>query len=113
MDNDNQEPQWHEENYRSPNDEDRFRDGFIDGFVRAREIFWRDFMRRAGECKLMAESADSQSVKDTLSAQEVAYRNAADLVSRSHTLYPGALERDADPDDPRFTVKYDKDLFKY
>lgn len=101
------------EDYKSPNQEDRFRDGMIDGWVRAREVFWRDFMRRAGECKLMAENADSQQVKDILSAQEVAYRNAADLVSRSHTLYPGALEQDASPDDPRFTVKYDGDLFKY
>ena len=93
--------------------DDRFQDGFIEGFVRAREIFWRDYMRRAGECKLMGESADSQQVKDTMSAMEVAYRNAADIASRSHTLYPGALEKDANPDDHRFTVKYDDDLFRY
>lgn len=102
-----------QENYRSPNEEDRFADGFQEGFGRAREIFWRDFMRRAGEAKLMADNAESQQVKDVLSAQEVAYRNAADLVSRSHTLYPGALQQDAETDDPRFTVKYDGDLFKY
>ena len=94
-------------------EEDRFRDGMIDGFTRARQILWRDYMRRAGECRLMAENAESQQVKDTLSAQEVAYRNAADIAARSHTLYPGALEKDADPDDPRFTIKYDDDLFRY
>lgn len=105
-----QQPMWFED--RSGN-EDRFADGFIDGFVRAREIFWRDFMRRAGECRLMAESAESQSVKDNLSAMEVAYRNAADMAARSHTLYPGALSPDADPEDPRFTVKFDNNLFRY
>lgn len=26
--------------------EDRFADGFREGFTRAREIFWRDFMRK-------------------------------------------------------------------
>lgn len=113
MEDNNKDPQWHEEGYKSPNDEDRFRDGFIDGFVRAREIFWRDFMRRAGECKLMADNAESQSVKDTMSAMEVSYRNAADLVARSHTLYPGALQADASPDDPRFTVKFNEDLYRY
>ena len=102
-----------EEGYRSPNEEDRFADGFQEGFSRAREIFWRDFMRRAGECKLMADNADSQTVKDNLSAMEVSYRNAADLVARSHTLYPGALQSDASPDDPRYTVKFNEDLYKY
>ena len=96
----------------NPN-EDRFRDGFIDGFTRAREIFWRDLMRRAGEAKLMAENATSQSVRDHLCSQEVAYRNAADMVSRSHTLYPGAISPDADPEDPRFTVNYDGNLYRY
>lgn len=100
--------------FDQPNeDQDRFRDGFIDGFTRAREIFWRDLMRRAGEARLMAENAESQSVRDNMSALEVAYRNAADMVSRSHTLYPGAIRGDADPEDPRFTVNYDANLFKY
>lgn len=93
--------------------ENRFAAGFMEGFTRSRQIFWRDFMRRAVECKLMAETADSQSVKDTLSAQEVAYRNAANLVARSHTLYPGALQADADKDDPRFTVEFNEDLYRY
>jgi hypothetical protein len=48
--------------------EDRFRDGFIDGFTRAREIFWRDLMRKAGECRLMSEVTDSESLKEHLAA---------------------------------------------
>jgi hypothetical protein len=102
----------HDGHPRNP-DEDRFRDGFIDGFTRAREIFWRDLMRKAGECKLMAETTDSQSLKDNLSAMEAAYRVSADLISRSHTVYPGALTPDADQDDPRYTVKFDNNLFRY
>ncbi len=104
----NQQP-WFEQQREN----DRFGDGFIDGFTRAREIFWRDLMRRAGEAKLMADNADSQTVKDQLCSMEVAYRNAADMVSRSHTLYPGAIKPDADPEDPRFSVTYDGNLFKY
>lgn len=96
-----------------PTNEDRFQDGFIDGFTRAREIFWRDLMRKAGECKLMSEATDSQSLKDNLSAMEAAYRVSADLISRSHTVYPGALSADSDPEDPRYTVKFDNNLFRY
>lgn len=94
-------------------DEDRFQDGFIDGFTRAREIFWRDLMRKAGECKLMSEATDSQSLKDNLSAMEAAYRVSADLISRSHTVYPGAIAAGSDPEDPRYTIKYDDNLFRY
>jgi hypothetical protein len=104
-----EKPMWFEER----NDQDRFTDGFIDGFTRAREIFWRDLMRRAGECHLMAENSQSESLRESFAAMEVAYRNSADLISRSHTLYPGALAKDANPDDPRFTVKFDDNLFKY
>lgn len=106
----NNPPAWFEDDNREP---DRFADGFIDGFTRAREIFWRDLMRRAGECKLMADSSQSESLKESLAGMEVAYRNAADLISRSHTLYPGALPREASPDDPRFSVKFDGNLFRY
>ncbi len=106
----NNSPVWFEDNNREP---DRFADGFIDGFTRAREIFWRDLMRRAGECKLMCDNASTESLKEHFASMEVAYRNAADLISRSHTLYPGALPKDADPNDPRFSVKFDDNLFRY
>lgn len=106
-----QEPKpWFEDGNREP---DRFADGFIDGFTRAREIFWRDLMRRAGECHLMGENSQSESLKEHFASMEVAYRNSADLISRSHTLYPGALPKDADPSDPRFSVKFDDNLFRY
>jgi multisubunit Na+/H+ antiporter MnhE subunit len=48
-----------------------------------------------------------------MAAMEVAYRVSADLISRSHTVYPGALTIDADPNDPRYTIKFDEDLYKY
>jgi hypothetical protein len=92
---------------------DRYDDGFIEGFSRSREIFWRDLMRRAGECRLMSESTDSQTLREHLAAMDVAYRNAADIVSRAHTLYPGSLPKDASHDDPRFTVKYEGNLYRY
>lgn len=93
--------------------EDRFRDGFIDGFTRAREIFWRDLMRKAGECRLMSEVTDSESLKEHLAALEAAYRVSADLISRSHTVYPGAILSGSDPEDPRYTVKFDDNLYRY
>lgn len=103
-------PMW----FDQPNGgDDRFAAGFIDGFSRAREIFWRDLMRRAGECRLMAENSQSETLKEHFAAMDVAYRNAADLISRSHTLYPGALPKDANPNDPRFSVKFDDNLFRY
>ena len=102
----------HDGHPRNP-EEDRFRDGFIDGFTRAREIFWRDLMRKAGECRLMSEVTTNQSFKDNLAAMEAVYRFSADLISRSHTLYPGAIPRDIDADDPRFNVKFDENLFRY
>lgn len=105
-------PQWHEEG-GDTGGEERFAAGFMDGFTRAREIFWRDFMRKAGECRLMAENSQSEPLKEQLYAMEVAYRNAADLASRSHTLYPGALPAGANPDDPRYTVKFNEDLYRY
>lgn len=103
-----------EEGYVSPNQEDRFQDGFIDGFGRAREIFWRDLMRRAGECKLMCENTDSESLKESMKAMEAAYRNAAELIARSHTVYPGALQGDSNPEDenPKYTITYDN-FYKY
>jgi hypothetical protein len=94
-------------------DQERFAAGFIEGFSRAREIFWRDLMRRAGECRLMGESATTPELKSQFSSMEVAYRNSADLISRSHTLYPGALPPGASADDPRFSVKFDDNLFRY
>jgi len=106
------QPNYHDGQARNPY-EDRFRDGFIDGFTRAREIFWRDLMRKAGECRLMGESTDSPTLKEHMAAMEVAYRVSADLISRSHTVYPGALGSDASIDDPRYTIKFDEDLFKY
>lgn len=108
----NNQPLWFEDGGRG-DEVDRFADGFIDGFTRAREIFWRDLMRKAGECKLMADNSKSESLKEQLYAMEVAYRNSADLISRSHTLYPGALPKNANPDDPRFSVKFDDNLFRY
>lgn len=107
----NTNPIWFEDPNRRDND--RFADGFIDGFSRAREIFWRDLMRRAGECKLMGECAATPELKSHFSSMEVSYRNAADLISRSHTLYPGALPPGASADDPRFSVKFDDNLFRY
>jgi len=94
--------------------EDRFADGFNEGFSRSREIFWRDMMRRAGECKLMCDNTDSETIKETMKAMEAAYRNAAELIARSHTVYPGALEDNSTPDDesPSYTVSYN-DFFKY
>jgi len=94
-------------------EQERFAAGFIDGFTRAREIFWRDLMRRAGECRLMGESANTPELKSQFSSMEVTYRNSADLISRSHTLYPGALPPGADANDPRFSVKFDDNLFRY
>jgi hypothetical protein len=94
-------------------EEERFAAGFIDGFTRAREIFWRDLMRRAGECRLMGESAATPELKSHFSSMEISYRNSADLISRSHTLYPGAIPPGASVDDPRFSVKFDEDLFRY
>ena len=94
-------------------DEERFASGFIEGFTRAREIFWRDLMRRAGECRLMGESAATPELKSHFSSMEISYRNSADLISRSHTLYPGAIPPGASVDDPRFSVKYDENLFRY
>jgi len=93
--------------------EDRFADGFLEGFVRARQLFWRDLMRRAGECRTMLQSSDSEELKQHLAAMEAAYRNSADLVARSHTLYPGSLPKGADPNDPRFGVNFDDNLFRY
>jgi hypothetical protein len=61
----------------------------------------------------MGESTDSPSLKEHMAAMEVAYRVSADLISRSHTVYPGALTIDADPNDPRYTIKFDEDLYKY
>lgn len=61
----------------------------------------------------MAENTESQSLKESLMAMETAYRNSADYIARSHTLYPGALPKDADPNDIRFSIKYDENLFKY
>ena len=108
------------ENYNSPHEEDRFQDGFIDGWVRSREVFWRDFMRKAGELRLiidqmkesLGDSAEDSHAIEILASMEGVYRNSADVVSRSHTLYPGALSSDSDPQDKRFTVRYD-DLYKY
>lgn len=100
-------------NHHEPTPEDRFQDGFIDGFTRAREIFWRDLMRKAGECHLMIEATDNQSLKDNLSAMEASYRVSADLIARSHTVYPGALAPGSDPEDPRYTIKFEDNLFRY
>lgn len=102
----------HDGHERNPH-EDRFRDGFIDGFTRAREIFWRDLMRKAGECRLMIEVTDSPSLKEHMASLEAAYRVSADLISRSHTVYPGAIAPGSDPEDPRYTVKFDNNLFRY
>lgn len=109
--NEHEKPVWFDDD--ANRETDRFADGFIDGFTRAREIFWRDLMRRAGECRLMSESTDNPALKEHFDTMEVTYRNSADLISRSHTLYPGALPKDASVNDPRFSVKFDDNLFRY
>jgi hypothetical protein len=112
----NNDPQWHEDGGQRGQSEgdERFAAGFIDGFSRAREIFWRDLMRRAGECKLMYDNTDSESLKESVKSMEAAYRNGAELIARSHTMYPGALRSDSNIGDenPSYTISYD-DLYKY
>lgn len=98
--------------------EDRFADGFKEGFTRAREIFWRDFMRKAGDAHLMGDLLVGTPAEDLEEAKkfalmEVVYRSVADTISKSHTLYPGAVTIDSeDPDNPSTTVDYN-DLFRY
>lgn len=73
-------------------EDDRYAEGFKEGFSRAREIFWRDFMRRAGEAKMLNDSTKESLGHglESFAITEAAYRNCADMVSRGHTLYPGA-----------------------
>lgn len=98
--------------------EDRFADGFKEGFTRAREIFWRDFMRKAGEAHLMGDLLVGTPAEDVEEAKkfalmEVVYRSVADTIARSHTLYPGAITIDSeDMENSSTTVDY-KNLFRY
>lgn len=98
--------------------EDRFADGFREGFSRAREIFWRDFMRKAGEVRLMSDLLVDTPAEDLDEAKkfalmEVVYRSVADTIARSHTLYPGAIQgSEEDLGSENTTVNYN-DLFRY
>lgn len=98
--------------------EDRFADGFKEGFTRAREIFWRDFMRKAGEAHLMGELLVGTPAEDIEEAKkfalmEVVYKSVAETIARSHTVYPGAVKDDPGNQGVRnSTINYD-DLFKY
>lgn len=98
--------------------EDRFADGFKEGFSRAREIFWRDFMRKAGDARLLGDLLVGTPAEDIEEAKkfalmEVVYRSVADTIAKSHTLYPGAVKIDSeDEENPDTTVNYNK-LFDY
>lgn len=98
--------------------EDRYAEGFTEGFSRARAIFWRDFMRKAGDAHLMGDLLVGTPAEDVEEAKkfalmEVVYRSVADTIARSHTLYPGAITIDSeDIEAPSTTVDYNN-LFKY
>ena len=98
--------------------EDRFADGFQEGFSRAREIFWRDFMRKAGDARLMGDLLVGTPAEDIEEAKkfalmEVVYRSVADTIAKSHTLYPGAVAIDKNtPEGTETGVKHDT-LYNY
>lgn len=98
--------------------EDRYAEGFTEGFSRARAIFWRDFMRKAGEAHLMGELLVGTPAEDVEEAKkfalmEVVYKSVAETIARSHTLYPGAVKDEAGAEGRgATTINYD-DLFKY
>jgi hypothetical protein len=110
----------HEENFRGDHrmKEDRFADGFQEGFSRAREIFWRDFMRKAGDARLMGDLLVGTPAEDIDEAKkfalmEVVYRSVADTIAKSHTLYPGAIVVNQDtPEGTETSVNYDT-LYNY
>ena len=84
-----------------PSDDSRFEHGFLEGFTRARQIFWRDAVRRAKESEflasqLRASNPAGDAMADSLDSMAAAYMNIADLISKSHTLYPGALQDNFD-----------------
>lgn len=116
----NNDPNWHNNN-DGPSKEDRFADGFQEGFSRAREIFWRDFMRKAGDARLMAQiiadsPGDNSTQSENFALMVTVYRSVADAIAKSHTLYPGAVHVDLDLENPtgsqNTTVRFDG-LFKY
>jgi hypothetical protein len=110
-----EQPKWFEDGGQP--EEDRFADGFKDGFGRAREIFWRDFMRKAGDARLMSEQIrELNPLKaDEFALMDAIYRSVADNIARSHNLYPGAIAGDEALEGPiggGFTVNYDH-LYRY
>jgi len=110
-----EQPKWFEDGGQP--EEDRFADGFKDGFSRAREIFWRDFMRKAGDARLMSEQIRAlNSVKaDEFAVMDAVYRSVADNIARSHNLYPGAISGDKAVDGPDglgYSVEYNH-LYRY
>ena len=98
--------------------EDRFADGFREGFTRAREIFWRDFMRKAGDARLMGDLLVGTPAEDIDEAKkfalmEVVYRSVADTIAKSHTLYPGAVTVSDDTPEGRETTVWHDKLYEY
>lgn len=97
------------------NDDPRFEHGFLEGFSRARQIFWRDCQRRAKEAESMAAHIRSmkngdQSLAATFDTVAATYINACDLISKGHSLYPGA---DASHTGTSDTDKTNQTLYYY
>lgn len=98
-------------------DDHRFEHGFKEGFTRAREIFWRDFMRKAGDARLMGQqlvdsAGGATPQSEAMFMMEATYRSVADSIAKSHTLYPGALPADLDINDESINIRF-RALFNY
>lgn len=106
-DNNNSE----QERQRPPEPSERdnaYTQGFEEGFSRARQIFWRDFMRKAEDARiasaqLRSASEDNEEQAIYFALLDSTYITAAHTVARSHTLYPGAVK---DPE-----TQGDKELY--
>jgi hypothetical protein len=102
----------HEDQPSSRGDEqmedNRFADGFFDGFTRARQIFWRDFYRKSIEFNKLASDLERSNLPDLSEKFYLMahlYSGVCDLIAQSHSLYPGAAVFDEDEESSGQEIK--------
>lgn len=87
-------------------DDNRFADGFADGFTRARQIFWRDFYRKSVELDTLASNLEKSNLTELAEKfyfMSHLYSGVCDLISKSHSLYPGAIVSGEDDEEVKLS----------
>jgi hypothetical protein len=73
-----------------------FNQGFAEGFIKARKVFWEEFQIKASDAAMVAkyilEKDESSIEADGLRIISATYLHAADILKMDRREYPGYFE---------------------